>query len=309
MVVRISDKTQNYSKVTKLLVKPFFIYCEMILNIVNNVIPKEEYQYREETMKQILDIICYDLEALNCKICTKSNGKLIIVQKDASVTEVVDIVEPSLADSILEYNYDLKTTDFTTFPVNMENGTYTIKILQQIEGTRYAICASTSMEVNLTNDLAPYLYPNQIVDYTIDSYVYKKSFELVKEDRDDLTRIAHLFKYVVDTLDYDDQKAKDVSETFVLPDIDGSLKSHKGICFDYAASLAALCRIQGIPAKVIVGWTDIEYHAWVEIYLKDKGWINPKIYFKKEKWNLVDPTFSDSKNSDYEGKYDEVYHY
>lgn len=47
----------------------------------------------------------------------------------------------------------------------------------------------------------------------------------------------------------------------------------------------------------------------VEIYLKDKGWINLKIYFKKEKWNLVDPTFSDSKNSDYEGKYDEVYHY
>ena len=161
----------------------------------------------------------------------------------------------------------------------------------------------------MTNDLAPYLYPNQIVNYTNDSYVYKKSFELVKEDRDDLTRIAHLFKYVVDTLDYDDQKAKDVSETFVLPDIDGSLKSHKGICFDYAASLAALCRIQGFPAKVIVGWTDIEYHAWVEIYLKDKGWINPKIYFKKEKWNLVDPTFSDSKNSDYEGKYDEVYHY
>ena len=169
--------------------------------------------------------------------------------------------------------------------------------------------APSTIDVQLPNDLVPYLYPNQIVDYTMDSYVYKKSFELVKDDRDDLTRIAHLFKYVVDTLDYDDQKAKDVSDTFVLPDIDGSLKSGKGICFDYAASLAALCRIQGIPAKVIVGWTDIEYHAWVEIYLKDTGWINPKIYFDKEKWNLVDPTFSDSKNSDYEGKYDEVYHY
>ncbi len=208
-----------------------------------------------------------------------------------------------------KYNYDLKTMEFETFPINMKNGTYIIKILQQIEGTRYAICASRTIDVQLTNNLSPYLYPNQIVDYTKDSYVYKKSFELVKGDKDDLTRIAHLFKYVVDTLDYDDQKAKDVSETFVLPDIDGSLKSHKGICFDYAACLAALCRIQGIPAKVIVGWTDIEYHAWVEIYLKDKGWINPKIYFKKEKWNLVDPTFSDSKNSDYEGKYDEVYHY
>lgn len=207
------------------------------------------------------------------------------------------------------YNYDLKSTDFTTFPINMGDGSYTLKILQQIEGTKYAICASRTMDVSLTNALNPYLYPNQIVDYTKDSFVYKKSFELVKEDKDDITRIAHLFKYVVDTLDYDDQKAKDVSDTFVLPDIDGSLKSKKGICFDYAASLAALCRIQGIPAKVIVGWTDIEYHSWVEVYLKDKGWINPKIYFKKEKWNLVDPTFADSKNSDYEGKYDEVYHY
>lgn len=83
----------------------FFIYCEMILNIVQNVIPKEEYQYLEETMKQILEIICYDLEVLNCKICTKSDGKLIIEQKDAAVTEAVDIVEPGLADSILEYNH------------------------------------------------------------------------------------------------------------------------------------------------------------------------------------------------------------
>lgn len=83
----------------------FFIYCEMILNIVQNVIPKEEYLYLEDTMKQILEIICYDLEVLNCKICTKSDGKLIIEQKDAAVTEVVDIVEPCLADSILEYNH------------------------------------------------------------------------------------------------------------------------------------------------------------------------------------------------------------
>ena len=207
------------------------------------------------------------------------------------------------------YNYDLKSTDFDAFPVNMDNGSYTIKILQQIEGTKYAICASREISVQLTNSLLPYLYPNQIVNYTKDSFVYKKSFELVKGDKDDITRIAHLFKYVVDTLNYDDQKAKDVSDSFVLPDIDGSLKRKKGICFDYAACLAALCRIQGIPAKVIVGWTDIEYHAWVEIYLKDTGWINPKIYFKKKKWNLVDPTFADSKNSDYEGKYDEVYHY
>ena len=33
MVVRISDKTQNYSKVTKLLVKPFLFYkCSLYNN-------------------------------------------------------------------------------------------------------------------------------------------------------------------------------------------------------------------------------------------------------------------------------------
>ena len=32
-------------------------------------------------------------------------GKLNIEQKDAAIIDVVDIVEPNLADSILEYNH------------------------------------------------------------------------------------------------------------------------------------------------------------------------------------------------------------
>lgn len=72
----------------------------------------------------------------------------------------------------------MKTTEFKPFPMNMANGSYTIKILQQIEGTRYAICASNTIDVQLPNDLVPYLYPNQIVDYTKDSYVYKNLLNL-----------------------------------------------------------------------------------------------------------------------------------
>lgn len=227
----------------------------------------------------------------------------------AKLLQSVDGIKIQISKDDKKYNYDLASLDYVSFPINMEDGLYTLKILQQIEGDRYAICASQDVQVTLTDANSPYLYPNQIVDYNSSSLVYSKSFEIVKNDEDDLTRVAHLFQYVVNTLDYDDDKAKNVSDSFHLPDIEGSLESGKGICFDYAASLAALCRIQGIPAKVIVGWTDIEYHAWVEIYIKDKGWINPKIYFKKKKWNLVDPTFADSANSDYEGKYEEVYHY
>lgn len=208
-----------------------------------------------------------------------------------------------------KYNYDIESSEMTAFPLQMSNGSYTIKILQQIEGTRYAVSASTQIDVQLQDERDPFLYPNQVVDYNADSSVVSISFDLVKDDKDDLSRIAHLFQYVVDTLDYDDQKAKEVSDEYVLPDLEEAIEKKSGICFDYASLLAALCRIQNIPARVIIGWTDIEYHAWVEIYLDGEGWINPKIYFTQGDWSLVDPTFSDARNTDYEGRYEEVYRY
>lgn len=208
-----------------------------------------------------------------------------------------------------KYNYDLTSMEYTAFPLQMGNGIYTIKILSQIEGTKYAVVASTQKEVTIQDEFSVYLYPNQVVNYGPDSIVVNKSFELTKDDKDDLTRIYHLFEYTVDVLDYDYEKADYVSDTYVLPDLTQAIENGSGICFDYASLLAALCRIQGIPARVIVGWTDIEYHAWVEIYLENEGWINPKVYFAKKDWSLVDPTFSDSGNADYTGKYEEVYHY
>lgn len=209
----------------------------------------------------------------------------------------------------LKYNYDLLSGDYTAFPLQMGNGIYTIKILQQIEGTKYAVSASTQLNVVLENDKAPYLYPNQVVNYNMDSLITNKSFEVTQNDTDDLHRILHMFEYVVDALNYDYEKADYVSDTYVLPNIDESISNGSGICFDYASALAAMCRVQGIPAKVIVGWTDIEYHAWVEIYLENEGWVNPKTYFKGNDWAMMDPTFADSNNADYEGRYEEVYHY
>ena len=208
-----------------------------------------------------------------------------------------------------KYNYDLTSSDYTAFPLQMGNGIYTIKILSQIEGTKYAVVASTQKEVTIQDEFSVYLYPNQVVNYGPDSIVVNKSFELTKDDKDNLTRIYHLFEYTVDVLDYDYEKADYVSDTYVLPNLTQAIENGSGICFDYASLLAALCRIQGIPARVIVGWTDIEYHAWVEIYLENEGWINTKVYFAKIDWSLVDPTLSDSGNADYTGKYEEVYHY
>lgn len=51
----------------------------------------------------------------------------------------------------------------------------------------------------------------------------------------------------------------------MLPDIKGLLKKKVGICYDIASLAVAMLRISGIPAKLVIGMADKNYHAWVEI--------------------------------------------
>lgn len=207
-----------------------------------------------------------------------------------------------------KYHYDILPGSDDTFPLQMGDGDYEIRILKQVEGETYARLVTQQLSVALTDSLSPFLYPNQIVDYDEQSEAIALAFDLVQGDTTKLQRIAHLYEYVVSNIVYDHEKADAVANAFVLPVIDDTLEQKKGICFDYAALLAAMLRSQDIPARLVTGYTDIEYHAWVEIYLDGEGWINPKVYFAQESWSRMDPTFAAS-NSDYEGKYEEVYIY
>ena len=42
-----------------------------------------------------------------------------------------------------------------------------------------------------------------------------------------------------------------------LPSVDETLKTKKGICFDYAALMTAMLRSQGIPTKLEIGYQGI----------------------------------------------------
>ena len=78
-----------------------------------------------------------------------------------------------------------------------------------------------------------------------------------------------------------------------LPDVDDTLKSGKGICFDYAALMAAMLRAQNIPVKLVTGNVSPNNlsHAWNLVYTREKGWIAFKIYFSGGSWKLMDATF------------------
>lgn len=192
------------------------------------------------------------------------------------------------------YTYDLnKNGNYEVFPLSDGNGKYTVGVYENTSGNKYALAFSTPVTVMLTDNFAPFLRPNQYVNYTANSQVVKKAAELTKGKTDDLSKIATIYEYTVNTLAYDKQKAQTVQSGY-LPNIDKVLTEKKGICFDYAAVMAAMLRSEGIPTKLVVGYTGDVYHAWINTYIPQQGWVEGVIFFDGTTWKLMDPTFASS---------------
>ena len=44
----------------------------------------------------------------------------------------------------------------------------------------------------------------------------------------------------------------------------------------------------------MVGWTGSQYHAWINVWSEEGGWVEGMIYFDGKVWKLMDPTFASS---------------
>ena len=96
--------------------------------------------------------------------------------------------------------------------------------------------------------------------------------------------------------------AKEGKMAGYLPDVDETLQTKTGICFDYAALMATMLRTQNIPTRMELGYVTMEdetiYHAWISVYIHDIGWIDDLIHFDGKNWSMMDPTLiSDGHNS------------
>lgn len=195
------------------------------------------------------------------------------------------------------YTYDLNNKGTAeVFPLVEGDGEYTVRVFENTSGTRYAQALSVKLTLKLRNEFLPFLYPNQYVNFTKDSKTTAKAAELMKGKTTDLARLTAVYHYVVNNFTYDYDKAKTVQSGY-LPVVDTILASRKGICFDYAAVMAAMLRSQGIPCKLVVGYAGTVYHAWINVYLAEKGWVEKAAYFDGTTWKLMDPTFASSGKS------------
>lgn len=191
------------------------------------------------------------------------------------------------------YTYNMTAGKVETFPLSDGNGSYRVTVYENTTGTKYATVVSASFDVKLKDEFAPYLAPNQYVDYSVASNAVAKGKALSTGISEPLQKVAKIYDFVVNHLTYDKQKAATVQSDY-LPVLDQVLAEKKGICFDYAALMTGMLRSQGIPCKLVVGYAGTAYHAWISVWTKETGWIDNVIYFDGNAWHRMDPTFASS---------------
>ena len=193
------------------------------------------------------------------------------------------------------YSYNMQG-GYEVFPLTAGSGTYTIGVYENISGTKYSTALSCSVDVTITNEFGPYLYPNQYVNFTAASLPVDKAVELAYTANSDLEVVENVYNYMIRNFTYDYDKAANVKSGY-LPVVDEVYKSNTGICFDYASVMATMLRSQNIPTRLEVGYVGEEYHAWISTYIEDIGWVNGIIEFDGSTWNLLDPTFASTSKS------------
>ena len=185
---------------------------------------------------------------------------------------------------------------YDTFPLTAGNGSYTLQVLENVAGDTYTVSLAQSINVSIEDEFLPFLYPNQYVNFHADSKAVSKGSDLAKDTYSDLDVVQNIYNYVIKNISYDTEKAQNVSYGYV-PDVDDTLSSKKGICFDYAALMTSMLRSQNIPTKLEVGYSGDAYHAWISTYIDDKGWVDDIIQFDGDTWQIMDPTLAATNDS------------
>ena len=124
----------------------------------------------------------------------------------------------------------------------------------------------------------------------------EKAAELATGKTDTLSKVEAIYSYVINNISYDYEKAATVQSGY-LPDLDQVLAEKKGICFDYAALMTGMLRSQNIACKLVIGYANTAYHAWINVWTPERGWVDGAIFFDGTKWQIMDPTYASSTGS------------
>lgn len=188
-----------------------------------------------------------------------------------------------------KYTFNLTSTRWVALPLSDGDGQYTVSFFQNIEGTKYAQIMSCTFDVVMENEFMPFLYPNMYVDYSNAPNTIATAQKIAEGSKDTLDIVDRIYFYLTRNIEYDYDLAENVKSGYA-PVLDDVLARRKGICFDYAAVMAGMLRSLNIPCKMVFGYADDAYHAWVSVYSDTEGWVEDVVHFDGKSWERMDPT-------------------
>ncbi len=163
-------------------------------------------------------------------------------------------------DETLTYDLNGKG-EMEVFPLQLGDGNYRICLYENISGKSYSAAGAVHLNVKLNDPNGPFMYPNQYVKYSQDTDAVKKADQLC-EDKTSKQAFDAICSFMKNSFGYDFVKAASI-KAGTLPDIEGCYKKKMGVCQDLSAIMVCMLRSQGIPAKLMIGYADKNYHAWV----------------------------------------------
>lgn len=181
-----------------------------------------------------------------------------------------------------QYVYDIVNDGSTdAFPLQLGNGDYQVTVLKNIGGTKYTPLKSENVSLSIDDPNTVYLQSIQNVEWNMSTQAVKKANALMEGYKAGNVKLEKVYEFVISNYKYDYDKAESV-QTGYIPVVDDTYTSKKGICYDYSAMFAAMLRSNGIPTRLVKGYTvNVEgYHAWNEVY--DEG---------SKSWIVIDTTY------------------
>jgi hypothetical protein len=151
-------------------------------------------------------------------VLTKSNSSAIIDYSnyadgyvmvkyivDTTVRLKVQVQGPSTT-----YTYNISPHEWNVFPLSDGNGAYTIKVFKNTSGNRYSVALSLKFDAKLSDEFAPFLRPNQYVNYENAVNSMNKAAEIVAGKSDTLEKVAAIYNYIIKNISYDYEKAETI---------------------------------------------------------------------------------------------------
>lgn len=175
-----------------------------------------------------------------------------------------------------KYTYNLNGKgQKETFPLQMGNGSYKVSVLENTSGTKYRLVHSEQVKLELANPNDVYLNSVQNIHWDTRMKAIQKGDVLTKGLTQPKQKVDSVYNYVVQDYSYDYNKLATLPTTY-LPVIDETYQVKTGICYDFSALYASILRSQGIPVKLVKGYSSNAegYHAWNEVYdTKTNQWL------------------------------------